>query len=182
MMELDEYYNKENLDFSWQEFLRARNSLEEFKHRNNKSDFTDMLSLFVETGNVPELDVVIVDEVQDLSILQWKVCEKLFKNAKRVYISGDDDQAIFRWAGADVEYLINMKGTQQVLDQSYRCPKLVHNVADEIVQRIINRRPKAWKGRDVDGEGPHARGERSEIEVRAGRRQLDQGVPQDARG
>ena len=31
MMELDEYYNKENLDFSWQEFLRARNSLEEFK-------------------------------------------------------------------------------------------------------------------------------------------------------
>ena len=155
MMELDEYYNKENLDFSWQEFLRARNSLEEFKHRNNKSDFTDMLSLFVETGNVPELDVVIVDEAQDLSRLQWKVCEKLFKNAKRVYISGDDDQAIFRWAGADVEYLINMKGNQKVLDQSYRCPRLVHNVADEIVQRIINRRPKVWKGRDVDGSVRH---------------------------
>ena len=152
MEELDEYHNKLNPGYDFKEFLKARNSLEEFKHDNSKSDFTDMLSLFVETGNVPDLDVVIVDEAQDLSLLQWKVCEKIFKNAKRVYISGDDDQAIFRWAGADVEYLINMKGNKRVLDQSYRCPRLVHNVADEIVQRIVNRLPKVWKPRDVNGE------------------------------
>lgn len=151
MMELDEYYNKENLDFSWQEFLRARNSLEEFKHRNNKSDFTDMLSLFVETGNVPELDVVIVDEAQDLSLLQWKVCEKLFKNAKRVYISGDDDQAIFRWAGADVDSFITQKGKILNLTQSYRIPRAVHDLAMGIVKRISNRIYKEWKPRTHEG-------------------------------
>ena len=149
--EIQEFYNKENLPFAWQEFLWAYRSLEEYKHKNSKYDYTDMLSLFVETGPVPRLDVVIIDEAQDLTRLQWKMCEKIWKNAKRVYIRGDDDQAIFRWAGADIEYLINMPGNVKVLDQSYRCPQSVHRVAAEIVQRIKYRRPKEWKPRKEMG-------------------------------
>ena len=64
------------------------------------------------------------------------MCEKIWKDVKRVYISGDDDQAIFRWAGADIEHLINMKGNVSVLNQSYRCPVEVHKVAHDIVTRI----------------------------------------------
>ena len=94
----------------------------------------------------------IVDEAQDLTRLQWDMCEKMWKNAKRVYISGDDDQAIFRWAGADVEHLINMKGNQSVLKQSHRCPAKVHKIAQEIVTRIRDRREKEWNPRDEDGE------------------------------
>ena len=151
-MELQEYYNKSNLDYAWEELLWAFRSLEDYKQTYSKFDFTDMLTQYVAFGPTPALDVVIVDEAQDLTKLQWNMCEKIWKNSKRVYISGDDDQAIFRWAGADIEHLINMKGNVSVLNQSYRCPVEVHKVAHDIVTRINKRRNKEWNPRDVEGE------------------------------
>jgi len=151
-LELQDYYNKANLDYPWNELIWAYRSLEDYKHQCGKCDFTDMLSQYVEFGPSPPLDVVIVDEAQDLTKLQWDMCSKMWKNAKRVYISGDDDQAIFRWTGADIEHLINMKGNQSVLKKSYRCPKKIHSMAQEIVNRIENRREKTWEPRDEEGE------------------------------
>ena len=151
-MELQEYYNKSNLDYAWEELLWAFRSLEDYKQTYSKFDFTDMLTQYVAFGPTPVLDVVIVDEAQDLTKLQWNMCEKIWKNSKRVYISGDDDQAIFRWAGADIEHLINMEGNVSVLNQSYRCPVEVHKVAHDIVTRINQRRSKEWNPRDVEGE------------------------------
>ena len=110
-----------------------------------------MLSLWIETGPTPKLEVVFVDEAQDLTNLQWEMCSKIWKNAKRVYISGDDDQAIFRWAGADIEHFINMEGNVTILKQSYRCPSAVHRIADSIVKRIDNRRNKEWLPRRARG-------------------------------
>ena len=42
-----------------------------------------------------------------LSPLQWKLYDKLKEKSKDVYLAGDDDQAIFAWAGADVNRFIN---------------------------------------------------------------------------
>ena len=43
------------------------------------------------------------------------------------YVAGDDDQAIFHWAGADIEHFIEMAkdddNTIIPLTQSYRIPK-----------------------------------------------------------
>ena len=36
------------------------------------------------------------------------------------FIAGDDDQAIFRWAGADVDSFIAQKGLMMPLTQSHR--------------------------------------------------------------
>jgi len=150
-MEVQEFYNKFNLDVAWRELSRAYRSLEDYKEKNYKHDFTDMLSTYIESGPVPKLDVVIIDEAQDLNNLQWDMCEKMWRNSKKVYISGDDDQAIFRWAGADVEHLINMKGNVEVLKQSHRCPQSVHKIAVNIANRIHNRREKPWNPRDYKG-------------------------------
>ena len=65
-----------------------------------------MLEQFLIKGDIPTLDVMFVDEAQDLSPLQWAVVRKLAERAKRIYVAGDDDQAIYKWAGADVDYLI----------------------------------------------------------------------------
>ena len=47
---------------------------------------------------------------QDLSPLQWDVAHVIEKHSERIYCAGDDDQAIYRWAGADVDHFIGLNG------------------------------------------------------------------------
>ena len=63
---------------------------------------------------------------------------------KDSFIAGDDDQAIFRWAGADVDSFITQKGKIVELKESVRVPKIVHEFANKIINRIKNRLPKNW--------------------------------------
>jgi superfamily I DNA/RNA helicase len=44
-LELDDYYNKANLDYPWHKFLWAQQSLEEYKQQTGKCDFTDRILL-----------------------------------------------------------------------------------------------------------------------------------------
>ena len=45
-----------------------------------------------------------------LSAQQWQVIDMLQEEsgALETWVAGDDDQAIFRWAGADIEHFIKM--------------------------------------------------------------------------
>jgi DNA helicase-2/ATP-dependent DNA helicase PcrA len=113
-----------------------------------------MLYLFIREKSKPSLDVLIVDEAQDLSKLQWECIKKLARGVKNIHIAGDDDQAIYQWAGADVQSFIDLKGDVEVLENSYRIPRKVHEVAQGILNRIPkeNRREKSWNPRSVEGE------------------------------
>jgi len=129
-------------------------ALIKYKRARNKYDMTDMIVDFNKQHYdlIPNFDVVIIDEAQDLSWLQWKMVERVISNAKRVYIAGDDDQAIYRWAGARPEYLMNMEGTRTILNKSYRLPKLIHAKANKLISRIEDRVDKEWTSRDEKGE------------------------------
>ena len=69
-------------------------ALVQYKRMRLLKDFTDMLQEYRIGGPVPPLEAVIVDEGQDLSPLQWRVVEKIWAGVPKVYIAGDDDQAI----------------------------------------------------------------------------------------
>jgi superfamily I DNA/RNA helicase len=77
----------------------------------------------------------------------------LKKNSKHVILAGDDDQAIYGWAGADVKRFQQEPAKEIVLPQSYRVPRLVQHIADNILSRIPDERrlKKKWKARDEDG-------------------------------
>ena len=79
-----------------------------FKKSKNLLDFTDMLDIFIKEETIPQLDIIFVDEAQDLTTKQWKVIERINEYCKFRYIAGDDDQAIYRWAGADVKRFLNI--------------------------------------------------------------------------
>jgi len=95
---------------------------------------------------------LIIDEAQDLSKLQWKLVMQLASKAQRTWIAGDDDQAVYVWAGADVESFLSCDGDVHVLNQSYRVPSKIHSFADKIVRRIQQRQPKEWSPRTDGGE------------------------------
>lgn len=119
-----------------------------WKHREGLRDFTDLLEQATEPLDI---DVVIVDEAQDLSVLQWDTLHRLTRDASRMYIAGDDDQAIFTWAGADPLALINHPGRAVVLDQSHRVPQVIQPLAIKLVERIKVRQAKVWRPRDAVG-------------------------------
>ena len=144
-------WNMADSNISWMHFEWFVKNYSKYKNSNFLIDYTDMLEMFLKTANSPNLEVLIVDEAQDLSSLQWRCVEKLAQNTKHVYIAGDDDQAIYRWAGADVEYFINLKGDNTYLKQSYRVPRKVHDMALGIVKRIKNRKEKLWEPRTEEG-------------------------------
>jgi DNA helicase-2/ATP-dependent DNA helicase PcrA len=100
---------------------------------------------------LPMLEVLIVDEAQDLSRLQWMMVEALTVRSKRTFLAGDDDQAIFFFAGADVKSFLAFEGSVTILNQSYRVPAKVHTLANNIVRRIRERQPKEWESREFEG-------------------------------
>lgn len=138
-------------DVSWFELDQVARGLKQWKASNGKIDYTDMLTRYHDEGFVPELKVLFVDEAQDLSQLQWKIVNKMAAKAETVYIAGDDDQAIFRWSGADVEHFIGLSGDVKVLDHSYRLPEEIRSLSEGLTGRIENRRKKRFKSNGLNG-------------------------------
>jgi DNA helicase-2/ATP-dependent DNA helicase PcrA len=141
-----------NEDLDILELEQLRDTLAEYKRINAKMDFTDMIAEFNRLKPIPNFKILIVDEAQDLSRIQWNMIDVLAEHAEEVYVAGDDDQSIFRWAGADTDYWINLPGDVRVLDQSYRVPSKIAAVANDIIIRCARRRDKVWKPREELGE------------------------------
>jgi len=109
----------------------------EYKNNNHLIDFTDMIHQFVKKKHLcPEFDVVFIDEAQDLSPIQWQMFDILKTNTKDMYLAGDDDQAIYAWAGADVDRFIQEPATEVVLKKSRRVPVQIQDLSNIIVSRI----------------------------------------------
>lgn len=151
MKPLRDTWRSLDCEYSWKEQELFSNTFRKFKEKRGLSDFTDMLITFLKEGEAPPLKVLFVDEAQDLTILQWKVVSKLVEKCERLYIAGDDDQTIYKWAGADIDTFLNLKGNIEVLPYSYRLPSKVYDLAIEISSRIKNRFAKEWKSREEEG-------------------------------
>jgi superfamily I DNA/RNA helicase len=109
-------------------------------------DFTDIVDQFVKRGEALPVDVAFIDEAQDLTTLQWQMCEVAFKNCERVYVAGDDDQAVYEWSGADVEYFLNLAADrQEILAKSWRLQRSVLELAKSISSKIKRRVPKDFE-------------------------------------
>jgi len=129
---------------------KIRDDYQEFKADAILYDFTDMIELFGTKADVPSFDLLIVDEAQDLSKAQWRMVNKLAENAKDVYYAGDDDQAIYAWAGADIEYFLGLDADREVLPVSYRLKREVFDACQKVIRNCDERYPKNWE--------PHAEG------------------------
>jgi superfamily I DNA/RNA helicase len=112
-----------------------------YKKIYNLIDFTDMIQKFLDTNDTPEFDVIFVDEAQDLSLIQWSMINKIEKDTGcDVWVAGDDDQAIFGWAGADVDSFINYNAEEIPLTKSERVPSSIQKIALDVINRIQDNR------------------------------------------
>ena len=104
-------------------------------------DFTDMIQKFLDENIELNFDVIFVDEAQDLSLIQWTMINKIEEDTGcDVFVAGDDDQAIFGWAGADVDSFINYNAEEIPLKQSERVPSTIQKTALNVINRIQENR------------------------------------------
>ena len=99
---------------------------------------------------------MFIDEAQDLSLLQWEMVRKIWARAGKTYIAGDDDQAIFKWAGADVDHFIALKeevrrhtNIRSILISIPGGP--IHELSQKIINQVQNRFDKNYKPRAEEG-------------------------------
>jgi DNA helicase-2/ATP-dependent DNA helicase PcrA len=141
------------------------------------ADFGDLLLLAVKLlreanrddgGQLGDLDPVarlktrfqhvVVDEFQDTNPVQAELVDLLAGNAQ-LCVVGDDDQAIYRWRGADVEQILGFDrrhpGTRIIrLEQNYRSTRRILRCADAVIRRNEGRLGKTLYSDLGEGDPP----------------------------
>lgn len=116
--------------------------------------FDDMVYLPVALGLKPrQYDVVVVDETQDLNRAQVELALMACRRGGRIIAVGDSSQAIYGFRGADSRSMTNLvtrlKAKTLPLSVTYRCPKAVVEIAQEVVPHL-EAAPDAEQGEVVE--------------------------------
>ncbi len=134
---------------------RFAERIESFKAEQGLVDFTGMLERVLAQCLRPDVSVLFLDEAQDLSPLQIAVVEQWLAGCERVYVGGDDDQAIYAFQGAEPAWLVGLEqraSRVEKLQQSHRVPGLVHALAERVIRQNRRRIEKAYDPRADPGQ------------------------------
>ncbi len=115
-----------------------------WKNKSGFYDFTDLIEEGLRNLPAPDKKVLIADEVQDYSRLEMALLRKWgeAENMEKFIIAGDSDQLLYEWRGADPDLFkqewVN-ESNRRILSQSYRIPKIIHDVAKNWIEQIAGR-------------------------------------------
>jgi DNA helicase II / ATP-dependent DNA helicase PcrA len=131
---------------------------EKYKEENGLLDFTDMIARAVDAGTeglgpTPP-KVLLVDEAQDMSALEFDLCRTWGHACGAMIAVGDAWQALYTWRGADPSQLMSSRVTpdrRRVLGQSYRVPEAVVEASQNWVSATLSDyEPIEYKPREGD--------------------------------
>jgi len=126
------------------DLVLARGRYDDAKAELGLADYTDLLEFWLarlEEGAPPPWRHVLVDEVQDLSPLQWALIRALLPlDGQGFFGIGDPDQAIYAFRGAQPELLAVLRSVWPDLrlfrlEQSYRAGPDVLAMANAILDQ-----------------------------------------------
>lgn len=138
---LNDLADKHNISLMDNEVSLAIRAIKWGEMELKSIDFTDMIYFpNVKKINVPTFDWVFIDECQDLNAAQRNLFLKCLKPDGRFVAVGDPRQAIYGFAGADVESFNLLKSTPRTaklpLSVCYRCDEEIIKLAKGIVPQI----------------------------------------------
>lgn len=139
------------------------------KQRDNfMVDYTDMIQFPLYILNTysdikdkwqDRCQYVLCDEFQDVNQPQLNLLRILSGKYQNLFIVGDDDQAIYGWRNAKVEYMIDfVKNYQNVndfyLSENFRSTPEIVDVANSLIGNNQNRIPKVMFTNNPHGNKP----------------------------
>jgi superfamily I DNA/RNA helicase len=141
-------------NYDEERYTRLIKAYEIFKAENHLVDFHDCLLKFREENKAVNVKVAFIDEAQDLTLLQWEVCQIAFSSAEKVRIAGDDFQSLFTYTGASPRTLVSLAHRYRTikLETSYRLPRAVYRFTKGITKLIEDKIDKDFRpAKDIEG-------------------------------
>lgn len=143
-------------------YLRYVESLRE----RNAVDFDDLLlltvRLFEEAPDILEeyrgqFRHVLIDEYQDTNGVQYRIGKMLTETHRNICITGDPDQSIYSWRGADINNILNFERDYPdarivTLERNYRSTGNILRVANSLISHNEKRLPKSLWTDTTSGE------------------------------
>ncbi|MBI4568554.1 MAG: UvrD-helicase domain-containing protein [Planctomycetes bacterium] len=140
----------------YQETLRRRNAM----------DFDDLLvnvvRLLRENADAREtyqdqFQYLLVDEYQDTNRAQYEIVRLLGAKRKNVCVTGDPDQSIYGWRGADIGNILSFERDYPgcrvvVLDRNYRSTQVILDAANALIAHNADRKEKAMWSEERAGK------------------------------
>jgi DNA helicase-2/ATP-dependent DNA helicase PcrA len=144
----------------WQEVAgRVYTRYQELLLANNAQDFDDLLMnavhLFTQHQDVlakyqRRYLHILVDEFQDTNTAQYALVKRLAGENGNLFAVGDEDQSIYAFRGADFRNVHRFRRDYPdtrliLLEQNYRSPQTILDVAKAVISHNIHRTPKALR-------------------------------------
>ena len=100
---------------------------------------------------------ILIDEYQDTNKAQFVIAHMLAMNHKNICATGDPDQSIYGWRGADIQNILEFEeffpGAKVVrLEQNYRSTKVILKAASALIENNRGRKKKDLWTENESGE------------------------------
>lgn len=123
---------------------------------NNALDFDDLLmktafllhdcpDVCSELGN--RFKFLLIDEYQDTNRAQYSIAKSLASAHNNICVTGDPDQSIYRWRGADIRNILAFENDWPnaavvKLEENFRSKPEILEMADKLISQNRNRKQK----------------------------------------
>lgn len=139
---------------------------EKLRHQMHALDFDDLLlevvRLFRTDLSVRKMwqerfKFILIDEYQDTNAAQYQIVKLLVNQQANICVVGDDWQSVYSFRGADFTNILNFQrdfpGAKVIkLEQNYRSTGNILAVAQQVIEKNLNRTDKKMWTAAGDGE------------------------------
>ncbi|MHC4778261.1 MAG: ATP-dependent helicase [Planctomycetota bacterium] len=154
--------------FGQQLHARAYESYQQRLRRNNALDFDDLLLVCIDQIESREdlrenlrnrFLYILVDEYQDTNRAQYRLINLLAEGHRNLCVTGDPDQSIYRWRGADIRNILDFEKDYPdakvvKLEQNWRSTKAILALADALIEKNATRKHKGIWTENPSGHPP----------------------------
>jgi DNA helicase-2/ATP-dependent DNA helicase PcrA len=166
-----EAYEAEADDFFSKNAAKIYKRYQQILKQNNAVDFDDLLVntayLLRDRPDVREelsrrYRYLLVDEYQDTNHAQYQIAKGIALAHRNICVTGDPDQSIYRWRGADIENILSFEkdwpeAVVIKLEENFRSTPNILEKADQLIAANSKRKEKKLiathdRGQDVQIE------------------------------
>ena len=155
--------------FEQQALARVYEAYEQLLEQRNAVDFDDLLMrVAIALRDHPEVTerlnirfrYVLIDEYQDTNHAQYLIARHLSKHHNNICATGDPDQSIYAWRGADIRNILEFErdypdAVVVRLEQNYRSTGHILQIASRLIANNRRRKHKDLWTKNASGEAVH---------------------------